>query len=185
MARHRRRHYRGVGSLVRFPGLGNVSIPKSVNPVDVAVGVGAGFVGAAALNYGLRKANVVPPAIVSSSPLVGGIATGAALYLFEKKKNKQRAASHAVGALLGGLAVWGYQMLSTSGLPGFSGLVRLPGGFGGPIMSNPFTTRLGGGRGFGGPILSNPATRLAVNHARLARLQGLGDDNEDGNFPAP
>jgi hypothetical protein len=33
----------------------------------------------------------------------------------------------------------------------------------------------------GGPIFNNPN----VNLARLSRMQGLGDENEDGLFPAP
>jgi hypothetical protein len=36
-------------------------------------------------------------------------------------------------------------------------------------------------RGMAGPIFNNPN----LNLARLGRLQGFGDENEDGLFPAP
>ncbi len=168
-----------MGSLVKFPGLGSASaiVSSPVKPMDVAVGVAAGFAGAAALKVGAEKAGFALPAIATATPLVGGAATGLLLYLLEKKKNRTRAAGHAVGAALGGLIVWGYQMLQTSGLPGFSDIRTLPGGYGGPIFQNPRTQMLG----FGGPIFQNPRNNMAA----IGRLQGFGDDNEDGLFPAP
>ncbi len=174
MAR-RRRHYRGMGSLVRFPGLGFLpKIPSSVKPTDVAVGVALGFAGGIALKKGTEAAGIMLPAIVPT-PVLGGVASAAVLYLAQKKKNPNRAAGHAVGALLGGLAVWGYSQLQAAGFAGYSDLRTLPAGYGAPIFDNP---RLSG---FGGPIFDNPR----LNMARLAGLQGLGDDNEDGMFPAP
>ncbi len=173
----RRLHYRGMGSLVRFPGLGFLpKIPSSVKPTDVAVGVALGFAGGVGLQKGLAAANITLPAIVPA-PLAGAVASAAVLYLAQKKKNPNRAAGHAVGALLGGLAVWGYGQLQTAGLAGYSyaDLRTLPNGYGAPIFDNPRMS------GFGGPIFDNPR----VNMARLANLQGLGDDNEDGMFPAP
>lgn len=169
----RRRHYRG---LVRFPGLGLVgSVPKSINTTDAVVGVGLGLAGSAALKMGLDKMGVLAPAFVTASPLVGAGLTGLGLYLLEKRKNRQRALSHAVGAALGGIIVWGYGMLVSNGVPGFSDMRTLPNGYGAPIFQNPR------GGGFGGPIFQNPR----MNMARLAQLQGLGDENEDGLFPAP
>lgn len=179
MSRRRRRHYRGMGSLVRFPGLGSLTsaVPRSVNTTDVVVGVGVGMAGAALLKIGAEKMNIALPAFVSASPLAGAAATGLLMYALGKRKNRARAASHAVGAALGGLIVWGYGQLQASGLPGFSDLRTMPGGYGAPIFNNP---RL---MGFNGPIFDNP--RQALNQFKLARLQGLGDENEDGMFPAP
>ncbi len=173
----RRRHYRG---LVKFPGLGSLTsaVPRSVNTTDVAVGVAAGLAGAAALKVGAEKMNIALPAFVQASPLVGAGATALLLYAVQKGKNRARAQSHAVGAALGGLIVWGYGMLQSSGLPGFSDLRTMPGGYGAPIFNNPRQMA-----GFNGPIFDNP--RQALNQFKLARLQGLGDENEDGMFPAP
>ena len=168
----RRRHYRG---LVRFPGLGFLpKIPSSVKPTDVAVGVALGFAGGIALKKATEAAGIALPAIIPT-PIMGGVASAAALYLAQKRKNPSRAAGHAVGAVLGGLAVWGYGQMQNAGLAGYSDLRPLPAGYGAPIFDNP---RLSG---FNGPIFDNPR----VNMARLANLQGLGDDNEDGMFPAP
>ncbi len=166
----RRRHYKG---LVRFPGLGFLpKIPSSVKPVDVAVGIGLGFAGGIGLQKGLAAANVAVPSFIPT-PILGGVASAALLYYGQKKS--ARGAGHAVGAILGSLAVWGYGQLQSAGLAGYSDLRTLPNGYGGPIFDNP---RL---QGFNGPIFDNPR----MNMARLAQLQGLGDDNEDGNFPAP
>lgn len=182
MARRRRRHYRGMGSLVRFPGLGSITsaVPRSVNTTDVLVGVAAGFAGAAALKVGAEKMNVQLPAFVQASPLAGAGATALLLYFTQKRKNRARASSHAVGAVLGGLIVWGYGQLQASGIPGFSDLRTMPGGYGAPLFNNPRVPPL---LGFGGPIFDNP--RVAMNHFKLARVQGMGDENEDGMFPAP
>lgn len=125
----------------------------------------------------------LPSFLTSGSPLVGGVATGAAAYLLEKKKNPGRAAGHALGALLGGLAVWGTGMAqqalnptATAAVAGWGFSPRtLPAGMGAPLFNNP---RM---QGFRGPIFNNPN----VNLAGLARLQGMGDENEDGLFPAP
>lgn len=175
MAR-RRRHYRG---LVRFPGLGSLTsaVPRSVNTTDVLVGVGAGFAGAAGLKLVAEKMNIALPAFVQASPLAGAAATGLLLYMAQKRKNRARAASHAVGAALGGLIVWGYGQLQASGLPGFNDLRTMPGGYGAPLFNNPRIA------GFNGPIFDNP--RSAMNQFRLGALQGRGDENEDGMFPAP
>ena len=134
MARHRR--YRG---LVKFPGLGGISIPKSVNPVDVAVGVALGFAGSGAIKAGAAKlaagGTKIPDFIVSAGPVMGGAATAALLYMAQKKKSPARAAGHAVGALLGGLAVSGWSMLQSSGVLGAS---ALPLTFGKYVSTTPY-----------------------------------------------
>ncbi len=163
----RRRHYRG---LVRFPGLSGLKIPSSVKPVDVAVGMGLGLAGGIALKKGVEAAGISIPAILPT-PILGGIASAAVLYFAQKKS--ARAAGHAVGAALGGLIVWGYGQLSARGMLG--DLRTLPSGYGAPIFDNP---RLSA---YGGPIFDNPRMNM---HA-LAQLQGMGDENEDGMFPAP
>jgi hypothetical protein len=173
----RRRHYRG---LVRFPGLGRLSMPSSVKPVHVAVGLGLGLAGSVGLQK-LASAAIgagvpVPGILASGSPLVGGLTTAAALYFAQKKKNPLRAAGTAIGAALSGLAVYGWGMIS-SAVP----MSR----YGAPIFQNPRMQGYGANRilpqGMGGPIFNNPQANLS----RLAQMQGLGDDNEDGNFPAP
>lgn len=179
----RRRHYRG---LVRFPGLGRLSLPSGpVKPLDVGVGAALGLAGSVALQYAANKAIgsgvPVPGFLASGSPVVGGLVTAAGAYLLEKKSSKSRATGHAIGAALAGLAVWGWGALNNAiaGAPimaqtagwGFSPRT-LPAGMGAPLFNNP---RLQG------PIFNNPN----VNLHRLARLQGLGDENEDGMFPAP
>lgn len=166
----RRRHYRG---LVRFPGLGSLSLPSSIKPVDVLVGLALGLAGAVALKKGAAAAGITLPAVLAS-PVAGGIGTGAVLYLAQRKKNASRAGGHAVGAAVGGLAVWAYGMLQSNGVLG--DLRTLPNGYGAPIFDNPRMMD-----GFHGPIFDNPNTQLAG----IARLQGLGDENEDGMFPAP
>ncbi len=168
----KRRHYRGIGSLVRFPGLGFLpKMPSSVKPSDVAVGMALGLAGGFGLKKVTEMAGIALPAIVPA-PVMGGAASALALYYGQKKS--ARGAGHAVGALLGGLVVWGYGLLAERNLT-LSDLRTLPNGYGAPIFDNP---RLSG---FGGPIFDNPR----INMARLAGLQGLGDDNEDGLFPAP
>lgn len=172
----RRRHYRG---LVKFPGLGFLpKVPTSVKPTDVAVGAVLGLAGGVAIAKGttaLAAQGVnVPAPIASAGPVLAGALSAGALYLAQKKKNKSRAMGHAIGALLGGLVVAGHQLLQSQGY--LSGLVRFP-GMGAPIFQNP---RLAG---FRGPIFENP--RQAMNMGRLAMMQGTGDDNEDGLFPAP
>jgi len=167
----RRRHYRG---LVRFPGLSGLKIPSSVKPTDVAVGVGLGFAGGFAIKKGNEMAGGALPAIVAN-PMVGGLLTAAVLYMVQKRKSPSRAAGHAVGAAIGGLAVWGYGELAARGVLG--DLRTLPQGYGAPIFDNPRQRLMG----YGGPIFDNPNTNLMG----LARMQGLGDENEDGLFPAP
>jgi len=174
-----RRSYRG---LVKFPGLGFLpKVPSSVKPVDVALGVALGLAG----SVGIKKATdaisaggtKLPAFVTAGGPIVGGAASAAILYYAQKKKNPARAAGHALGALLGGLAVYAYQMLQSSGM--LAGLVKFP-GLGGVYMQNP---RLAA---FNGPIFQNPNPMMpTAAHAKLARLQGLGDENEDGLFPAP
>ena len=180
MARHRR-HYRG---LVRFPGLGALSMPSSVKPVDVVLGAALGLAGSAGLKMGASKIDAAPEILKSGSPLLCGAVTGAVLYLAQKKSNPGRAAGHALGAILGGVAIWGAGMLqaamapatATSQTAGWGFAPRtLPAGMGAPLFNNP---RL---MGMGGPIFNNPN----VNLGRLAQLQGMGDENEDGMFPAP
>lgn len=167
----RRRHYRG---LVRFPGLGRLSVPKSVKPTDVALGIGAGLGGTVAIKKGFELAGVAAPAILSH-PLVGALASTAVVYVGAKKLSPARAGGLAVGAALGGLAVWAYGMLQSSGMLG--DLRTLPVGYGAPIFDNPRQRLMG----FNGPIFDNPNTNLMG----IARMQGLGDENEDGMFPAP
>ncbi len=171
----RRRHYRGLRGLVRFPGLSGFKIPAAVKPVDVAVGMGLGLAGGVALNKGLTAAGVAVPSSIPT-PVLGGLASAAVLYFAQKKSNPSRAAGHAVGAALGGVIVWGYGMVAASGALG--DLRTLPNGYGAPIFDNPRNTAL---LGYGGPIFDNPN----LNLGRLAQLQGLGDDNEDGMTPAP
>jgi len=169
MAR-RRRHYRG---LIRFPGMGFLpNLPSAVRPVDVAVGMGLGLAGGIALKEGLKMAKVAVPDVVPT-PILGGFASAAVLYLAQKKSNPSRAAGQAVGAALGGLIVWGYSQLVAKGVLG--DIRTMPRGYGAAIFDNP---RLAA---YGGAIFDNPQ----VNHARLAQMQGLGDDNEEGMFPAP
>ncbi len=174
----RRRHYRGIGSLVKFPGLSGLKIPSSVKPVDVAVGMGLGLAGAIGVKKGLAAANISIPAAIPA-PVLSGLATAALLYFAQKKSPK--AAGHAVGAALGGAIVWAYGMLAAPGMPlsSYGDIRTLPPGYGGPIFDNPRMS------GFGGPIFDNPRMSGANNLARLAGLQGLGDDNDDGMFPAP
>lgn len=172
----RRRKHRGLGSLVRFPGLGGLSLPSSVKPTDVLLGVGLGLAGGVALKKGTEAAGISIPAMIPV-PILGGVASAAVLYLAQKKKNPSRAAGHALGAVIGGLAVYAYSKLQASGMLG--DLRTLPGGYGAPIFDNP---RMAPGlMGYGGPIFDNPNTNLG----HLARMQGMGDENEDGMFPAP
>lgn len=182
MARHRR-SYRG---LVRFPGLGRLSVPSGpVKPLDVAIGGLLGLAGSIGLQMAANKAIAsgvpVPGFLASGSPVVGGLVVGTGAYLIEKKSNKSRATGHALGAALAGLAVWGWGALNN--LMAGSGAVA---GYGAPLFSNPRMQGYGFSprtlpSGMGGPIFNNPN----VNLGRLARLQGMGDENEDGNFPAP
>lgn len=188
MSKRRRRY----GSLVRFPGMGFLpKLPSAVKPVDVALGVALGLAGA----VGIAKATSalaaggtsVPSVITDNATIFGGVASAGLLYVAQKKKNPSRAAGHAIGALLGSIAVWGYNKLQTSGM--LAGMVRFP-GMGGQIFSNPRLSGWGGQivsnprlSGFNGPIFTNPQTNLNLH--RLSQLQGLGDDNEDGMFPAP
>ena len=185
MAR-RRRHYRG---LVRFPGLGRLPIPGGpVKPVDVAIGGGLGLAGSIGLQYAAGMAigagAPVPAFLASGSPVVGGLATGSLLYLAQRKKNKSRATGHLIGALLAGGAVWLFPKLV--GLVAGSPMMTQMSGFGAPLFANPrmagygFTPRTLPA-GMGGPIFNNPR----MNLSRIARMQGMGDDNEDGLFPAP
>lgn len=184
MAKHRRR-FRG---LVRFPGLGGLSVPSGpVKPLDVAIGAGLGLVGSVGLqviaNKALASGAPVPGFLASGSPVVGGLVTAAGAYLLEKKSSKQRATGHAIGAALAGLAVWGWGAVNAL-LAG--PMMSQTAGYGAPIFSNPrlhgwgFSPRVLP-RGMGGPIFNNPN----VNLSALARLQGLGDENEDGMTPAP
>ncbi len=165
----RRRHYRG---LVRFPGLAGLKLPASVKPTDVLVGIGLGL----AVSIGLKKAaemsGLALPSI-ASNPLVGGAASAAVLYFAQKKKAPARAGGHAVGALLGGAAVLAYGELQSRGMLG--DMRTLPPGYGAPLFDNP---RL---QSYGGAIFDNPN----VNLARINAMQGMGDENEDGMFPAP
>jgi len=172
----RRRHYRG---LVKFPGLGFLpKMPSAVKPVDVALGAAIGLAGGVAITKGVnalaQSGTAVPSFLTSAGPITGGVVSAAALYLIEKKKNPGRAYGHALGAVLGGVAVYAYSMLQSQGM--LNGLVRFP-GMGAPIFANPRMA------GFRGPIFSNPNSNL--NLGRLAALQGVGDENEDGMFPAP
>jgi hypothetical protein len=195
MARRHRRHYRG---LVRFPGLGRLpSLSGSVKTQDVLIGAALGLAGSVGLQLGANKLAAggtnVPAFLTSGSPLVGGGVTAGALYFLERKKNPARAAGHAIGAGLAGLAVWGFGMLqqavataspaaaAQAATAGWGFMPRvLPGGMGAPLFMNP---RL---QAYNGPIFNNPNTQLAnYSFARLAAAMGNGDDNEDGNFPAP
>lgn len=182
----RRRHYRG---LVRFPGLGRLPVPSGpVKPIDVAIGGALGLVGSVGLqvvaNKALAAGAPVPGILASGSPVVGGLVTAAGAYLLEKKHSKQRATGHAIGAALAGLAVWGWGAVNAliAGVP----VMSQTAGYGAPIFSNPRLHGYGFSprtlpRGMGGPIFNNPN----VNLSALARLQGLGDENEDGMTPAP
>jgi hypothetical protein len=182
----RRRHYRG---LVRFPGLGRLSMPSSVKPLDVVVGGLLGAIGSVGLQIGASKAIAaglpIPSAVASGSPVVGGLTTGGVLYLAQKKKNPTRAAGHALGAALAGAGVWLFgvvQGLVAAASPGTAATA----GFGAPLFMNPRMQGYGFAprtlpAGMGGPIFNNPNTNLA----RIGRLQGFGDENEDGLFPAP
>jgi hypothetical protein len=195
MARHRRHRTAG---LVKFPGLGALKVSSSVKPVDVAVGVAMGAVGTVAVGKAIgalatgTNPIAVPTFITNNVGIVGGLAAGGVAYLAQKKKNPARASAHLVGSVLGSAAVWIFQQTQPGGLFPMAGLINLPGGYGryaGPIFSNPqqpgHTPNGGVGRmgGFRGPIFANPQTNM--NLGRLASMQGVGDDNEDGLFPAP
>jgi hypothetical protein len=180
----RRRHYRG---LVRFPGLGRLSMPSSVKPVDVILGGALGLAGSIGLQMAAQKAIdsgvPIPQTLASGSPVVGGLTTGGVLYFAQKKRNPGRAAGHALGAALAGTGVWFFGVLR--GLLGGPVLAQTA-GYGAPLFMNPRMQGYGWSprtlpRGMGGPIFNNPN----VNLARLGQLQGFGDENEDGLFPAP
>jgi hypothetical protein len=183
----RRKHYRG---LVRFPGLGRLPLVPSgpVRPADVILGAGLGLAGSIGLQIGANKALAsglpIPGILASGSPVIGGLVSASVLYLAQKKKNKSRATGHAVGAALAGLAVWGFGALQNlaAGMP----VMSQTAGYGAPLFSNPRLQGWGFSprtlpAGLGGPIFNNPN----VNLSRLARLQGIGDENEDGMTPAP
>lgn len=183
MAR-RRRHYRG---LVKFPGLGRLPVVGGgpVKPTDVLVGLGLGVGGSLALQFGANKAIQsglpIPGFLASGSPVVGGLATAAVLYAAQRKKNRSRAAGHALGAGLAGLAVAAFGIASNLA----AGQAPMA-GFGAPLFMNPRLRGYGFSprelpRGMGGPIFNNPR----VNLARIGAMQGFGDENEDGMFPAP
>ena len=177
-----------MGSLVKFPGLGFLKAPSSVKPMDVVVGAVAGAVGTIALAKVLpaSASASLPDVVKNNMPVVGGAATAAILYYAQKRKNPTRAGGHAIGALVGTAAVWLSQQTQPGGLFAMAGLVKFPGlsAYGAPIFQNPTTQGLSAGLGaYGGPIFANPRTNM--NMGRLARMQGLGDDNDDGLFPAP
>ncbi len=176
----RRRHYRG---LVRFPGLGFLpKVPSSVRPVDVAVGAGLGIAGTLALTKAATMTSAIPSIVTDNIGIAGGVVTAGALYFAQKRKNPARAAGHAIGALLGAAVVWATPKVVAAA--GMAGLINMPQGMGGPIFANPRTHASGAGlSGFRGPIFANPNTN--ANLGRLARMQGVGDENEDGMFPAP
>lgn len=180
-----RRHYRG---LVRFPGLGRLSMPSSVKPVDVVLGGILGLAGSVGLQLGAQKAISaglpIPSALASGSPVVGGLTTGGALFLAQKKKNPSRAAGHLIGASVAGVGVWLFGVIQ--GLVAGVGAPTATAGYGAPLFMNPRMHGYGFAprtlpAGMGGPIFNNPNTNLA----RLGRLQGFGDENDDGLFPAP
>ncbi len=127
-----------------------------------------------ALNKLAASVPSIPSFVTDNVGLVGGAVTAGALYVAQKRRNPSRAAGHAVGALFGALVVWATPKVMA--IPGLSGLVRFP-GLGSPYYANPRMA------GFHGPIFANPNTNL--NLGRLARMQGVGDDNEDGLTPAP
>ena len=184
MARHRK-SYRG---LVKFPGLGRLSLPSSVKPIDVVLGGIFGLAGSVGLQIGAQKAIAsgvpIPAVVASGSPVVGGLTTAAALYIIEKKKNPSRAGGHAIGAAVAGVGVWLFGVIQ--GLVAGVGAPMATAGYGAPLFMNPRMQGYGFAprtlpAGMGGPIFNNPNTNLA----RLGRLQGFGDENEDGLFPAP
>lgn len=184
MSRHRRRSRR-MGALVRFPGLGLVpSVKTPVKPTDVAIGAALGLAAAIGIKKGsdmlAAGGTVVPSFVASAGPITAGVVAGGVAYVARKKSNKSQAMGLAVGSILGGLIVTAYGALQSSGM--LNGLVRFP-GLGAPIFSNPASRLTSGLSGFRGPIFANPNTNL--NLGRLAQMQGVGDDNEDGMFPAP
>lgn len=184
MAR-RRKHYRG---LVRFPGLGSLSLSSSVKASDVLTGLGLGVAGSIgvqkAAEAAIRAGLPLPGVLASGSPLVGGLTTAGILYVAQRKKSPGRAAGHALGAAIAGLAVAASNIVSAL-MAGAPVAAAATAGFGAPLFMNPgrgmgFAPRTLP-RGMGGPIFNNPN----INLARLGRLQGFGDENEDGLFPAP
>ena len=154
----------------------------------LGIGAGLGLAGSIALqqvaNRAIAAGAPIPGFLASGSPVVGGLASAAVLYLAQKKSNRTRAAGHAIGAALAGFAVWGWGAINNlvAGLP----VMSQTAGFGAPLFNNPRMQGYGFSprtlpAGMGGPIFNNPN----LNLSKLARLQGLGDENEDGMFPAP
>jgi hypothetical protein len=155
----------------------------------VGIGAGLGLAGSIALqqvaNRAIAAGAPIPGFLASGSPVVGGLASAAVLYLAQKKSNRTRAAGHAIGAALAGLAVWGWGAINNL-VAGIPVMAQTAGYFGAPLFNNPRLQGYGFSprtlpAGMGGPIFNNPN----LNLSKLARLQGLGDENEDGMFPAP
>lgn len=175
--RHKRRHLAG-----RFT-------TKSIRGQDVSTGVIYGLLGGVAVAYGIstmQQRGVSLPSVLTGSPAVSALASGALVaggVYVATGANRSRL-GRTVGALGGGalaaMLVGADSIISSATPPaatagyGFSPRA-LPAGLGAPLFNNP---RL---QGFNGPLFNNPN----VNLARLSRMQGCGDDNDDGIFPAP
>lgn len=184
-------------------GKGRVSTDRTVARVrDASFGIAIGLGAATVADYLLGKLKdrgvVVPSILGNISPLLMGAATAGGTYALSRPGKDRIWLS--VGALAGGaIAALSYAaeditnaiVSDTTTVPtgvsgyGFSPRTMpagmgfsprtMPAGMGAPLFNNP---RM---QGMNGPIFNNPN----VNLAGLARLQGLGDDSEDGIFSAP
>jgi len=191
MARHRRRHSRRrYGSMVSIPGLGY--LPKSADTNDLILGAALGLGGTLVMKGLGNKllAGTAPDWLLKGSPLVGGVATGALLYMIEGRKNRQKAGAHMLGAVLAGASVQAWDVLKTQFPEGLGDVVSLRfsnygrGGRYGSVIVDERTPMVGpgGGASYAGLIVDEPGRSLSdTNLAQLAQVDmGLGDSDASG-----
>lgn len=168
---HRRLHGISTLNLGALPILGD-----SAEVMDIVIGVGLGFVGAAAVKAAAKKFVPTIWAQVESNvgmalPLVTGIASAAVVYFAEKKLlgNTRRATGHAAGALMAGVVLSGWDILKKQAPAYFNDAVSLNlgslGNYGGLLVNDQMS-------GFGGMLVSDRSDNLA----QLAAMSMSGDD---------
>jgi hypothetical protein len=177
MAKHRRRYHDVVG--VTLNGLG---LSGSVGTKDVALGVGAGVAGAAALKAAFNNfsafANVVPAVLRPYLAEIGAALAGAGLYFGQKRSAKAK--GHLIGALgfATGSLVW--KLLQSSMPAMFAGVVsvRLNGVDYGLMVDDGTVPAV---QSMDGLITDDSSGQLGDSQANLAELAAasMGDDTDD------
>lgn len=109
MARKRHRRRSHFGGYITVPSFGSIKeyspLGKSVNSTDVLVGAGVGLVGGAFVKMGISKLDVatggkVPGFVKTYVGPISSFVAGVAAYMVQRKKNRNRATGHLVGAAL-------------------------------------------------------------------------------------